>query len=202
MESASDAELVSRSLTDPEAFGGIFDRHAPVVLRYLVRRIGRTTGEALLADVFHAAFEARGRFDLERASALPWLYGIASNWILKHHRTEGRRLRATARLAAENGAAGSPRSAAARTEARLVLERVAEGIETLPEAERDVLILYAWEDQSYQEIAEALAIPVGTVRSRLHRARGRLRELIGPSGKEQDMERVEPERPREARHDG
>ena len=184
MANVSDAELVARSLEDSEAFGGIFDRHASALLRYLVRRVGRTTAEGLLGDVFRIAFEARARFDCERTSALPWLYGIASNLLLKHHRTEGRRLRATARLANESqtGCAGDRVAEAAH--ARIILEQVAEAILQLPLGERDVLLLYAWEDQSYRDIAEALEMPVGTVRSRLNRARARLRELIEANGKE------------------
>jgi len=183
-----DAELVARSLEDPEAFGEIFDRHAPTLLRYLVRRVGRTTAEGLLGDVFQTAFQVRERFDLGRQSALPWLYGIASNRLLKHHRTEGRRLRASARLAAESGAEGAGRSAD-RAGARLLLERTAAAIEELPAAEREALLLYAWEDLGYEAIAEAQGVPLGTVRSRLHRARTRLRELTGASGEEH----VEPE---------
>jgi RNA polymerase sigma factor (sigma-70 family) len=184
MESVSDAELLARSLEDPEAFGGIFDRHAETLLRYLVRRVGRPTAESLLGDVFRTALEARSRFEPERTSALPWLYGIASNLLLKHYRTEGRRLRATARLAGEARAAARAAGPAETAGARLVLEQVAKAIEELPATERDVLLLFAWEDLGYQEIAQALDVPVGTVRSRLHRARQRLREPIGPSGKE------------------
>jgi RNA polymerase sigma-70 factor (ECF subfamily) len=187
MESVSDAELLARSLEDPEAFGGIFDRYAQTLLRYLVRRVGRTTAESLLGDVFRTAFEARSRFQPERASALPWLYGIASNLLLKHYRTEGRRLRATAKLAAEAREAAGAAGPAETAGARLVLERVAKAIEELPATERDVLLLFAWEDLGYQEIAQALNVPVGTVRSRLHRARERLREPIRPSGKEGGM---------------
>ena len=185
--SPSDAQLMARSLEEPEAFGGIFDRHGDALLRYLVRRVGTTTAEGLLGETFRAAFEARARFDPGRASALPWLYGIASNLLLKHHRTEARRLRATARLASEPDAADAPRVAEAAC-ARVELERVAAAIETLPATERAVLLLFAWEGQGYPEIAEALEVPVGTVRSRLHRARARLRERIGSSGKEEGMQ--------------
>ena len=68
----------------------------------------------------------------------------------------------------------------------LILPHVAVALRSLPESEREALLLYAWEDQSYEEIAEALDVPIGTVRSRIHRARRRLRELIVRSGKEHD----------------
>lgn len=187
MEIPSDAQILRLSLEEPEAFGAIFDRHADPLLRYLVRRVGRTTAEGLLGELFRTAFEARVRFDPERASALPWLYGIASNLLLKHHRTEGRRLRATARLASEPMANGAGERVAETAGARATLEHVAEAIEELSASERDVLFLFAWEELGYQEIALALDVPVGTVRSRLHRARERLRERIAPSGKEEGM---------------
>jgi len=187
MDASTDAQIVLLSLEDPEAFGAIFDRHAPVLLRYLMRRVGRTTAEPLLGDVFHTAFEIRARFDPARSSALPWLYGIASNLLQKHHRTEGRRLRATARLATEplpeTGGVQAVEAACTRRQ----LERVAARIDELPATERDVLLLFAWEGLSYPQIAEALEVPVGTIRSRLHRARGKLREPIDPSGKEKDI---------------
>ncbi len=185
MRHISDADLVVRSLEDPEAFGEIFDRHAPTLLRYLVRRVGRTTGEALLGDLFQTAFEARPRFDPTHTSARPWLYGIASNLLLKHHRTEGRRLRATARLASEPRSARDGERVLETADARLTLERVADAIEELAPADREVLLLFAWEELSYKQISEAQGVPVGTVRSRLHRARASLREQISVSGKEQ-----------------
>ena len=72
-------------------FGEIFDRHAATLLRFLVRRVGPEVGEGLLGDVFRVAFERRALFDPARSSARPWLYGIATNLLLKHHRDEARR---------------------------------------------------------------------------------------------------------------
>jgi RNA polymerase sigma-70 factor (ECF subfamily) len=100
--------------------------------------------------------------------------------LLKHRRAEARRLRATARLVA--GEAGG-RASAAALEARLMFPRVAVAIEALPDDERQALLLYAWEELPYQSVAEALELPVGTVRSRLNRARAHLRELLEPKGK-------------------
>jgi RNA polymerase sigma factor (sigma-70 family) len=179
----SDADLIGRSLVDPEAFGGIYDRHAATLLRFLGRRVGADVAEGLLGELFRIAWERRKAFDSGRVSALPWLYGIASNLLLKHRRSEARRLVASARMAAGRAAADC-REAADALEAQVLLPRVVEALESLPEGEREALLLYAWEDLSYPDIAEALELPVGTVRSRLHRARGRLRELLDPRGKE------------------
>jgi RNA polymerase sigma-70 factor (ECF subfamily) len=176
----SDAEVIGRSLDEPEAFGLIYDRHAATLLRFLGRRVGGGVAEGLVGDLFRIAFERRKAFDASRASALPWLYGIGSNLLLKHRRGEARRLRASARMAGREVA--DKRASAAALDARLLFPRVADAIEALPDGEREALLLFAWEDLSYQSVAEALALPVGTVRSRLNRARARLRELLEPGG--------------------
>ncbi len=188
MSAPSDAEVIGRSLDEPEAFGLIYDRHAGTVLRFLGRRVGAQVGEALIGELFRIAFERRKTFDASRENALPWLYGIGSNLLLKHRRAEGRRLRASARIAAAD-APVDRRATAAALDARLLFGRVAEAIETLPDGEREALLLFAWEDLSYQSVAEALELPIGTVRSRLNRARARLRELTESKGKERKRSR-------------
>src|SRR5438105_1207064 len=182
MSSPSDAEVISRSLGEPEAFGLIYDRHAASLLRFLGRRAGAKVAEGLVGELFRIAFERRRTFDASRASALPWLYGIGSNLLLKHRRDEARRLRASARMAAGLEAADG-RTSARALDARLLFPRVADAIEALPDGEREALLLFAWEELSYQSLAEPLELATGTVRSRLNRARARLRELLEPKGK-------------------
>ena len=182
MSSPSDAQVIGRSLGEPEAFGLIYDRHAATVLRFLGRRAGAEVAEGLVGELFRIAFERRKTFDTSRASALPWLYGIGGNLLLKHRRGEARRLRASARMAADSEPADR-RASAAALDARLLFPRVADAIEALPDGEREALLLFAWEDLSYQSVAEALELPIGTVRSRLNRARAHLRELLEPKGK-------------------
>jgi RNA polymerase sigma factor (sigma-70 family) len=187
MKSPSDAEVIGRSLADAEAFAGIYDRHAEALLRFLGRRVGAEVAEGLHGELFRVAFERRKRFDSSRASALPWLFGIASNLLRKHWRAEARRLRASARMAAGRELANRHASAsasAAAFDAHTLFPRVVEAIDSLPAGEREALLLFAWEDLSYQHVADALELPIGTVRSRLNRARGRLRELLGARGKE------------------
>ena len=187
MERHSDSDLMATSLDDPAAFGEIFDRHANTLLRFLVRRCEREVGEGLLGELFRIAFEHRQTFDLARESARPWLYGIASNLLLKHRRSEARRMKATVRFMAQGETSQLGDEIAVHDlHLRNLLPRVADAIDALPDAERQTLLLFAWEELSYQDIAVALEVPVGTVRSRLNRARGRLRELIEPSGKERD----------------
>jgi len=188
MSSPSDGEVIGRSLGEPEAFGLIYDRHAPTLLRFLGRRAGAKVAEGLLGELFRVAFERRKAFDASRVSALPWLYGVGSNLLLKHRRAEARRLRASARLAAA-GEAADRRASAAALDARVLFPRVAAAIEALPDPERGALLLFAWEELPYEGVAEALELPIGTVRSRLNRARARLRELIEPKGKGRDKRR-------------
>jgi RNA polymerase sigma factor (sigma-70 family) len=171
----SDSTIVAESLEVPEAFGVLFDRHASVLLRFLARRVNPAEAEGLLGEVFRIAFERRERFDLGRDSARPWLYGIAANVVAKHRRSEARRLRATARAAARRGLSDDPlEQAVPAIDAHARWSDLAETIMGLAAPEREALLLFAWEEMSYQEIADALGIPTGTVRSRLNRARRRL----------------------------
>jgi RNA polymerase sigma factor (sigma-70 family) len=182
MSAPSDAEVIGRSLGEPEAFGLIYDRHAATLLRFLGCRAGAKVAEGLVGELFRIAFERRKTFDPSRATALPWLYGIGSNLLAKHRRGEARRLRASARMVAA-GEAADGRASTAALDARLLFPRVADAIEALPDDEREALLLFAWEELPYQSMAEALELPIGTVRSRLNRARAHLRELLEASGK-------------------
>lgn len=203
MAEESDAALIAGSLHDPVRFGPIFDRHATVLHRYLVRRIGPDEADGMVGEVFRIAFEKRSTYDLGRPTARPWLYGIATNLLAKHRRSESRRLHAVARLAAQRV---PPSDLADRVtsavDASTAWEGVAAAVAALPEAERDALVLNVWEGLSYEEVAAALGVPVGTVRSRLNRARGRLRELAPATGRDPDEgaaqlrpDRIEPDDP-------
>jgi RNA polymerase sigma-70 factor (ECF subfamily) len=184
LDDCTDAEAIARSLVDARAFAVVYDRHAAVVFRFLVRRVGRDRADELLGDTFRIAFERRSTFDPTRESARPWLYGIATNLLAKHRRTEARRLRATARLAATTGDEGVADAVAGSLDAAARYRAVVDAIAVLPDGERDALLLYAWEELDYDDIAVALGVPIGTVRSRLNRARARLRELTGTGGEQ------------------
>ena len=178
MAEQSDGAVIAASLGEPGAFGVIFDRHGSTLLRFLARRVDPAEAEDLLGEVFRIAFERRPAFDRSRDSARPWLYGIAANLVAKHYRSETRRLRALARAGAARVPDEDPAErAVAAADAGVRWARVVDAIGVLPEAERQVLLLFAWEELSYEEIATALGVPVGTVRSRLSRARGRLTAL-------------------------
>jgi RNA polymerase sigma-70 factor (ECF subfamily) len=185
VELESDAATIAASVRDPARFGALFDRHATILYRYLVRRVGRDHADALLGELFLIAFEKRATYDCERPNARPWLYGIATNLIARHRRSEARRIRASARLLARQRAeADEVDIVSAALDAQELWPHIADAVTALPSKERDVLLLYVWEELGYDEIAAALDIPIGTVRSRLNRARTRLRELEVPSGRQ------------------
>jgi RNA polymerase sigma-70 factor (ECF subfamily) len=169
---ATDAEAIRRSLEQPEAFVAVFERHHGAVHRHLRRVVGEGLADELAAEAFARAFRARARFEPHHDSARPWLFGIAANLLREHRRAEVRRLRALERLA---GAA--PREAA--PEAASLDPALAAALRRLAPRDREALLLHAWAELSYEEVAEALGVPVGTVRSRLHRARRLLREDLG-----------------------
>jgi RNA polymerase sigma factor (sigma-70 family) len=181
----SDADVMAASRSDPPAFAALFDRHAEAVYGYLDRRVGGDRADDLLSEVFRVAFERRGAWTPEHRSARPWLFGIASRLVLKEHRQEGRRLRALARLAARPGTADDgPGRVEEVLDARADADAVAEALLGLDARDRDVVVLVAWEGFSHDEVAAALDIPAGTVRSRLHRARRLLRERTAVGGSE------------------
>ena len=195
MDPRTDAEVIACSFESPAAFGELFDRHATTMFRYFVRRVGPDDADSLLGELFRIAFEKRAGYDTERAEARPWLYGIASNLLARHRQREARRLDATARLVNTSITASDLFSEVdARLDASRLWADVAAAIATLPQGERDALLLFAWEGMPYDQIAAALDVPVGTVRSRLNRARGRLRELVGESEEEQVTATLRPDR--------
>jgi RNA polymerase sigma factor (sigma-70 family) len=171
----SDSAVIAASLESPGAFGVLFDRYGGVLLRFLARRVDPAEAEGLLGEVFRIAFERRAGFQQDRDCARPWLYGIAANVAAKHHRSEARRLRASVRVAARRALPDDPAERAVpAADAQTRWALVADAVADLPSAERQTLLLFAWEELSYHEIADALGVPVGTVRSRLNRARARL----------------------------
>ncbi|MFF3952964.1 RNA polymerase sigma factor [Streptomyces sp. NPDC001890] len=171
-----DAEVIAQSLEEPEIFAGLYDRHAPDIHRYAARRLGEGAADDITADTFLVAFRSRRRFDGSRRSARPWLYGIAANLIGKHRRSEERGLRALARTGQDPVAA----SWSERCDDRIAAQApLAAALAALSPGDRHVLLLVAWADLGYQEVADALGIPLGTVRSRLNRARRTVREALG-----------------------
>lgn len=162
----------------------LYDRHAPALFSYCARRVGPDLAEDLVASTFLVAHERRDRFDPARASALPWLYGIATNLLRRHRRDELRAYRALVRTGVDplHGVAavvdGPAQRTAERADDAALARRIAGVLLALPARQRDVLLLYAFGQLEYGEIAQAMGIPIGSVRSALHRARTRLRAAL------------------------
>jgi RNA polymerase sigma-70 factor (ECF subfamily) len=176
-ENQSDSEAICASLADPSAFGVIFERHYDAVHGYLQRRLAEHLADELAAQTFLVAFDGRSRFDRSRPDSRPWLFGIATNLAHNHRRHELVELRALAAMTPENGAGID--GVEARVDAERLRSLLAEALADLPTEESDVLCLLVWAELSQTEIADALAIPLGTVKSRLSRARGRLQGALG-----------------------
>ena len=178
------------SLARPAEFTAIFDRHARSVLGFLERRVGPGLAEDLLSDVFRIAFERRSDFDIARAEAAPWLFGIAGNLVRRHRRSQERRFRAIARAAADHAAVvdDATDGVTEAVDARRQLPMVVEAMNELSDIDRDVLLMAAFEQMPQATIAAALSIPVGTVKSRLSRARRVVRERLVASGQVQGEE--------------
>ena len=182
---STDSDDIAASLVDSQRFAAVVDRHFAEIFRYLARRVGRENAEDLGAETFIVAFSARNRYDLSRANALPWLYGIATNLIRRHRRTEVRMLMAYATAASQlDPDDDRSEGLVARLDHAASLARVASALADLDPDQRDALYLVAIVGLGYAQAAEALDIPVGTVHSRVARARTNLRDLAAYSGQE------------------
>jgi RNA polymerase sigma factor (sigma-70 family) len=171
--SLTDSVLIERSRAEPAAFRELFERHFDELYRYLAHRTSPAVAEDLAAETFTVAFAKRARYVAFGESARPWLYAIATNLLRERARKDRRGGFALARLAGRaTRPDGDDRAASdAREDARGERERLWGALRELRLEEREALLLYAWADLSYAEIAAALACPIGTVRSRISRAR-------------------------------
>jgi RNA polymerase sigma factor (sigma-70 family) len=179
---ASDAKVIEESWLDPECFAVVFDRHAPYIHRYLARRVGGQAADDLVAETFLAAFGKRRGYDLAFRDARPWLYGIATNLIGQHRREEARRYQIRLAARPEPDLPGHAERVAADVTAQSARALLATALTRLAAGDRDVLLLVAWEQLTYHEVARALGVPVGTVRSRLNRARTQIRDSLTSTG--------------------
>ncbi len=167
----SDADLIAGSLEDPVRFAAVFDRHYEAIARFLSRRVGWSLAEELASETFIRAFTQRRHYDLAYPDAGPWLYGIANNLLGRHAREEDRRRWAYARSVESVAVGDEVQQAEERVDAGAGGPAVAAALSRLRPADRDTLLLFALEGLDYESISRATNVPVGTVRSRLHRAR-------------------------------
>jgi RNA polymerase sigma-70 factor (ECF subfamily) len=192
--SASDESLLQASANgDQRAFSELYERHARAIYNYLFRRLADwSDAEDLTAVVFLEAFRRRSEVVVVEGKLLAWLYGIATNVLRNRRRALWRNRHLVAQLARQPRAEVTP-DVAARSEAAEQMRSVLKRVAKLPHQQQDVIALCVWSGLSYEEAAAALGVPVGTVRSRLSRARATLdsplAELDGaPRHKQVEME--------------
>jgi RNA polymerase sigma factor (sigma-70 family) len=181
--SLSDGGIIAASLADPVRFADIFDRHIDAVRKFVVRRLGESRSDDVVSEVFRVAFERRETFDVAAGSALPWLYGIATNLVRREHRSHARRLAALGRADGRREPVGDPLlDVAARIDARSDVRDLGAALISLSDGEREILLLVAWEELTPTEAAAVLGMPPETARTRLHRARLHIRSRLEQDG--------------------
>jgi RNA polymerase sigma factor (sigma-70 family) len=181
LAASSDAAIIERSVAVPECFAEIFDRHAEGIYRYAARRLGQQAAADVMSEVFLAAFRNRRRYDTGRDDARPWLYGIAVNVISQYQRAQRRYARVLATVRDAPAADVVADEVLDRVTAAQLRPRIMQVLAGLSDRDRELVLLVAWAELSYEQAAQALGIPLGTVRSRLHRIRVKLRRATGPS---------------------
>jgi RNA polymerase sigma factor (sigma-70 family) len=157
------------------SFDAAFQAEFASLHRYVARRVGASAADELAAETFAVAFRNWERLDPARP-VRPWLYGIAANLMRHHWRKERRMLRAYARTGVDPVFAEDKSAEDTR--------ELASALAELRRDEREILLLHAWAELTDSEIADALGIPAGTVKSRLSRTREKLRNRLEPVGQE------------------
>lgn len=187
MREPTDAALWQRAAAgEAPAFGMLFERHARTVYNYCFRRTGDwSQAEELTATVFLEAWRRRRQVQLEQDDAIPWLLGVATN-VIRNARRSQRRFRAALERLPREHAADFAVDVDERLDDERQMRAALRALQRLSRADQDVLALCVWEEFTYEQAALALGTPVGTVRSRLSRARARLRELTEADGHEWD----------------
>jgi RNA polymerase sigma factor (sigma-70 family) len=163
---------------DADAFGVVFDAYAKSVYNHAFRLTGDwSAAEDVMAATFLEAWRGRGRIAEDGGSLHPWLLGIATNLARNHRRASRRYRRTVGRLPALGGLPDFADDVSGRLDDAARLAALHRALGSLREPELEVLALCVWSDLAYADAAEALGVPVGTVRSRLSRARTRLARL-------------------------
>ncbi|MEU5443816.1 RNA polymerase sigma factor [Streptomyces griseofuscus] len=163
---------------DPEAFRELFRAHAQLVFRHAVRVSGdRSTAEDVVSLTFLEAWRLRAKLRDEGETPRPWVMGIAVNVLRNTARAARRHAVALTRLPAKDTVPDFVDELVGRMADAEELAAAGRALRRLRRGERDVFTLCVWSGLSYTEAAQALGVPVGTVRSRLSRTRTRLRAL-------------------------
>jgi RNA polymerase sigma-70 factor (ECF subfamily) len=176
----SDREVLASSLDDPRAFSVLFERHFGDIWRFLDRRVERIDAEDLAVETFVVALNRRDSFDSELGDVRPWLFGIASNLLRNHRRSELRRLEALTRLGSSDRLISVlDNETDQQVDAAGMAVTAARALAQLDHDSRDLVTLIAGTDLTLDEVATALGISTGALRTRLWRARRKLQDLMG-----------------------
>ena len=159
---------------DAPRFNQLYDEAAPRVYGYLARRVGAEQAEDLTAEVFAQAWTSRDRYDPDRSDPVGWVFGIVMNLLRRHRRSAQRQLRAYGRLLPPTATADPADLVARRLDATEDLQATVRSLQQLSDLDRDLILLRAWAELSYQQISDATGVSVTVVRTRLNRARARL----------------------------
>ena len=179
-----DVRLLDRARRgDEEAFSLLFGRHQRAIYRYAVYMSGRDAADDIVQETFLAVLQQRGRDDAPRGAVLPYLIGIARHRVLKRLSARSESLDEDIEAAAATSAAGPVADAdqgsildrLTRTE---TIDTVRAAVRTLPAAYREAIVLCELQEMPYAEAAEVMRCPIGTVRSRLHRAKALLMSAL------------------------
>jgi RNA polymerase sigma-70 factor, ECF subfamily len=183
LEDVADRDVVSRVLDgERNAFALIVSRHHVALYRLAWRIVGNAAlAEELTQEAFARAYERLGSYRGE-APFKPWLFRILANLCKDAAKSAQRRERPSADPTADGVLAQVPAGAGAesRMDQRRALEALSSAIRALPDGQREAFVLRLLENQSYEEVSETLGVPVGALKVRVHRARERLKEALGP----------------------
>jgi RNA polymerase sigma factor (sigma-70 family) len=172
--------------SESERFTTLFTDHAPELKHYIIRRLGPEPADDIVAETFAVALQNLASYDRSRGDERAWLYGIATNLISRHRRREIGLYKALSRTGIDPVTESFTDEVDRRVSAGAARRRLAKALAGLSQAHRDTLLLVVWAELTYEEAAAALGVPVGTVRSRVNRARKKLRRAL--SGVERDEE--------------
>jgi RNA polymerase sigma-70 factor (ECF subfamily) len=177
VDTRSDSELLhDADRNDSNSFRLLFERHHGPVFRFAYRFSGSAdTAEDITQDVFLSLLNKPSRFDSRKGELRTWLFGIARNLALKHFRRENPRVP----LDEHTDIPGVPADLIDRIISDDVSRAVQRAVAALPPLQREVLILIEYEDLSLAQTAAIVSADVSAVKSRLHRARERLKVLLG-----------------------
>ncbi|MEV1172924.1 RNA polymerase sigma factor [Nonomuraea sp. NPDC049784] len=178
-ETGGGGAAVAPSRHESERFATLFTLHAPELKRYVVRRLGLDPADDIVAETFAVALQRLESYDVHRGDERSWLYGIATNLIGRHRRREIGLYKALSRTGADSVIEPFTDEVEQRVTADGASRRLAKALSGLSQKHRDTLLLVAWTELTYEEAAVALGVPVGTVRSRVNRARSRLHRALG-----------------------